>query len=244
MALLALTSQELPASRRPADLDPDSLDLDRLSTEQTLALHDYLDANPAAFEEFLLRHRRSPPPASVPLLRRSLARRLATLLGWFESLRPAPRYALALSVAAVFAVLVSRSLLREPQTLTASIDAAYADAASSIDSAAVANLTLPWELSGDALGFAPAAANSAAHRVSFAQGLLAGKNSLAEAPASNDATIAQEASSAYFALGEWNVLLWASSESGSMPQTSGNRSSSCSGDLRQTWRQMRTRMLL
>src|SRR5262245_55264860 len=56
MALLALTSQELPAHKRDTP-NVDDLDLDRLSPDELAAVHDYLDAHPEAFERFLARQR-------------------------------------------------------------------------------------------------------------------------------------------------------------------------------------------
>lgn len=180
MALLALTSQDLPP---------------RPKTSQREALHDYLDANPAAFEQFLKQPRNQPMPKAW--------------LGWFDTLQLRPmRCALALGVAALCAILIARPLLDERGALIAGLDAGYAELATHADPTSLNELSLATD-SHAQLGFSPLPANSQVSE-SFVSGLSGGEQRLAAARQelpTHSSGLLEDDESRYYALGEWNVLL-------------------------------------
>jgi hypothetical protein len=195
MALLALTSQDLPAAGK---------------TSQREALHDYLDANPAAFEQFLKKHRNQPPAQKK------------TWLGWFDALQLRPmRYALALGIASLCAILIARPLLDEGGALVAGLDAGYAELATHADPASLERHSLASDRDAQ-FGFSPQPADSQVVD-SFVAGLAGGEQRLAAArralPTASSRLL-EDDESRYYALGEWNVLLSAAAhvESG-LPAT-------------------------
>ncbi len=194
MALLALTSQELPAAGKGS---------------QREALHDYLDANPAAFEQFLKKHRDQPPAQK-------------TWRSWFGALQLRPmRYALAIGIASLCAILIARPFLDEGGALVAGLDAGYAELATHADAASLEQLSLAADRDAQ-FGFSPQPADS--QRVeSFVAGLAGGEQRLSSArkalPTASSRLL-EDDESRYYALGEWNVLLSAAAhvESG-LPAT-------------------------
>jgi hypothetical protein len=210
MALLALTSQELPASQSGPAPDIDNLDLDRLSPEEIAAVHDYLDAHPEAFERFLARERVArdaqpvKPTRAAPAPRRSL--------GWFDWLLGGPtprRYAFALGAAALCAVLIVGYWRADRSALSRAVEHGYA--ALDRNTVGAARLALPWEERDGTFGFSRPGVTNDPEQLSFGAGLIAGRERL-ESPGVT-VTVAY-VSPVYFALGEWNVLAWSGATAG------------------------------
>jgi len=212
MALLALTSQELPESKSSSDIDWEGQDVNKLSAEQYQALYDRLAADPGALESFLRRERPTRLPAHDVTPTRSWS-----LWPIIEHLRdafsiPTVRYATAFGVAAVVSVLVALQLTNT--SMTNAIEQSFAEVRFDTIPSPLPKLVLPWEQPAIAQGFAPGVANDSRGTMEFAMGLLRGKEKLSvlTVGAAVDLTTG-DAASAYVALGEWNVLLWAVCES-------------------------------
>lgn len=192
IALLALTSQELPATDQGAQQGQE-------------ALFDRLDADPAALEGYIGRERRGSKTnvrgaESGPTL-------LDRLREWFTV--PSVRYAAAFGIAA----LVSLTLVLQFTRGGGLVDDVERTYAGIVLKPTQAALILPWERPREALGFSANGESSPAS-IDYARGLLRGKQRLLAAPSDTaSAESADKIMSDIAALGEWNVLLWAASES-------------------------------
>jgi hypothetical protein len=205
MALLALTSQELPERPR-TDVDWTGADPDRLSPAQLRALHDQLDADPAAFETFLRRRRErraDPIPSAL-----TASERAPFWRRWLAVFQPPQlRYALALGLVVLGVAFVFTAAIDQPSSLSAALDRGYRDLHGH-GPPALDVLSATEEAGRARLGFAPPGAASVEAQA-FAAGLESGRRRLVAARDAARAT--REAGSVYFELGEWHVLLAAAS---------------------------------
>lgn len=203
MALLALTVQELPGG-------VDSASRAAASDAPTAAVgFDALDADPAQLEDYLRRGMRPSRAAieSPSYGRRTLDNAFTVVLSWLTPVRTGV-------VATLSVALIAASVLWWRSGEQESLADVVAQSYSVIEAPTDMTLVLPWERSADTLGFAPTAGNDTPAGRAFARGLLRGRARLAEqTPASEASARASGESSKYEALGEWNVLLWASSQS-------------------------------
>ena len=195
MVLLALNSQALPERHAHAK-DPQEMSADEL--------HAYLDADPAAFGEFLRRHR---PALDAPRAGQHGRSWRDALRGWGA---PFSRYALAFGIAglcAVAIVLVLRS--DERPTRLAELGRGYEELRAGIDARSLP--TIATDGGNEArLGFAPLPGATTAAAASFALGIGAGRERLMSG---RDAGAVDVTNEPFFILGQWNVLLAAACES-------------------------------
>jgi hypothetical protein len=227
MALLALTTQELPTKRSEhngvGNVDVTGMNATNLSNEQLQALYERLDADPAALES-LLRSERERVRAAVNMVRaphsappasRGLIGRIAELFAM-----PTVRYASAFAATAlVAAIVLLQAVGSRPAEL---IQQSYAQLNIQQSDPRLTDLVLPWERSSPSLGFSAGAANDSPAAFSFAAGLLKGKRKLL-ALSSNatggtvSTTVADDDMEKYVLLGEWNIVMWAACEAKPMP---------------------------
>jgi len=231
MGLLALTSQELPANKSDSNADLNEMDMNKMSAEQYQEFYDRLAADPAALETYLRRERRhvdsqrSRGRVSAPLAQPTKSVWSSGVDRIVEVLfLPAVRYAAALALVAIISVTVALQFSHNDRLIDA-VEQSYAALRFESANSPLTMLVLPWEKSSATLGFSPAAPSSSPTAIVFAEGLLRGKQMLSKL--SGGAGAAHIAASsddklklpAYFALGEWNILLWAACETKqSLPQ--------------------------
>jgi hypothetical protein len=194
MVLLALSSQELP-EHKASTTQPEAM--------SSAELHAHLDADPAAFEEFLRQHR----TAGAALRAKQSASWLDALRGW---LAPLPRQAVAFGIAAVCASIVAFVLIENRPTRSTDVERSYQELLASLDTDALAALATASYRDEPRLGFTPRRELTTAAEQSFAGGIAAGRARLATAAATKSEPVANEA---FFLLGQWNILLWAACES-------------------------------
>jgi hypothetical protein len=209
MALLALTSQQLPEQK----LVTDSKDGDMSQTTKSESLYEQLDSDPAALESFLRRH------ASAPRMRKTIEAEsfVASLVRQFAQFfaPSAIRYASAIGAVAVVAFAAYLAQRPDATSLMRDIESSYASVRFEPQRSPLGELLLPWERPPATVGFLSDATNDSQANISFAQGLLKGRNTLATlSGAPSTPIISSDQPLPYVALGEWNVLLWAVSTSG------------------------------
>jgi hypothetical protein len=206
MALLALTSQELPA-RSVGDSDSDGENVSKPSSEPQ-AFYERLDADPQALESFL-RHERSHARARVATQHKLSTHKHSRWTALFDQVARvfaiAPiRYATVLGVAIASLLIVIQ--VANKDRLNELVEQSYADVKFEPNRWSVTEPTLPWERPQASQGFAPAESNNSVAAIEFAQGLIRGREFLIASSVRNK-------ESPYYALGEWNVLLWAACDS-------------------------------
>jgi hypothetical protein len=209
MALLALTSQQLPEVR-PADNSQGG----GMNSESSKAATSFeqLDADPAALESFLRRHAATPRPARRESRYASAFETFTASLADLFAPR-AVRYVAAVSVAAVAALLITQTVQRsEMPSLRAGVEHSYAAAQFDSARSPLSALVLPWERPPSSVGFSPGIATGSRASVEFAQGLVDGRQRLMASGGAVQGSSAND--SVYALLGEWNVVLWAIGESG------------------------------
>lgn len=199
MALLALTSQELP-ERSDSDVRLPELSA-AARREDSLALYRQLDSDPAALEDFLQRElariRAARQTTTV-----SLAARCAQ---WVRDSFASPaRMAVSLGAAALVAILVVQFSARDGMVVKVEQSFA-AQAIEASKSAATSPLVLPWEQPRATFGFSTATGNESRGSIAFAKGLLRARERL---NSEHGAAASSSTPASYFALGEWNALLW------------------------------------
>ena len=213
MALLALTSQQLPEQKSVTD----SKDGDMSQTTKSESLYEQLDSDPAALESFLRRH------AVAPRVRKTIEAEsfVTSLIRQFSQffVPSAVRYASAIGAVAVVAFATYFVQRPDSTALIDDIEGSYASVRFEPQGSPLGELLLPWERPPATVGFLSDATNDSPANIGFAMGLLKGRNTLAMlSGASSTPITANDEPLSYIALGEWNVLLWAVSTS-AQPQS-------------------------
>jgi hypothetical protein len=206
LALLALTSQELPR-KPPANFMWTPAQQAAVANE---FFFERLDIDPAALETFVAQE----------LARMKSPKQKSSLRERWSATFTQKRYAVAFGVIAAVAIL---TVQLTSNSLLENIEQSFATLPSQSTP-----LILPWEQPRPALGFATTPANESRGAIAFARGLLRGKGKLS---GSSVGASAAGALRNYVALGEWNVLLWSACQADSLSLTFWRTQSKIAGDL-------------
>ena len=226
MALLALTSQQLPYPPHEfTDKDWENIDFDSLSTEQQEAYFLYLDTHPELFEKISQRarsHEISPVPTKlkeIAFVRNSVSQLKRQIQNTLSI--PVIRYGFAGTLVIAITLILAWPTQNDTDIGTR-IDHSFVE----LDHQSLLPnepLTLPWEQASAGLGFSPTQNPHPRLAEAFAVGLQLGVGYLNQASTNSslDTLIDSQTKSVdalpeeislYRELGRWNILLWVTSQ--------------------------------